>query len=154
MIEETIFEAILKFIGSRFEQQELFFQEKKKEILDKILQIDARYNEILKYEEENRQELNNLCFLDGINDLQLFGRKNVSVFEFVLNDYGNWVENLTYELQNLEKRRCDHVIISYREFEEEIGLNSRSVKKYLHILEAQEKIKIKRVIGGLSYRIL
>jgi len=145
MTENEIENIVFEFIRNRIEFQKTEIEKLKKESKKRLNYFNESYNKILAFEEKHEKELD-----------EIYKSRYQHLF-MTLNEIGKEISNEPYRLLNDIEQITWHgeekCTLTYKEFEEETGLNSRSVKKYLSILQAKEKIEIKRGIGGLIYSI-
>lgn len=145
MTENEIEDIVFEFIRNRIELQKTEIEKLKKESSNRLDSLNESYNKILAFEEKYEKELD-----------EIFKSRYQHLF-MTLNEIGKQISNEPYKLlsdiEQITWHGEEKCTLTYKEFEEETGLNSRSVKKYLSILKAKGKIEIKRGIGGLIYSI-
>lgn len=144
MTENEIEDMVLEFIRKRIEEKEEEVEAIKKKSYEEIELLEKAYAKLKEFEKKHHKEI-----------MEIYNF-SYSPFSSAYNEFNHGID---YQPDWLEHQLQEHVIndgkilITYKDFEEGTGLNSKSVKKYLSILEAKEKIEIKRGIGALIYSI-
>lgn len=153
--EQMICDSILDYISKR-----------KNEQLSRIsvIQEQSRLEQIYLLECIDRLEAFEKKHLKQLQSIYLLKEKDSAFYhqgKYLFSAYNeigcllhNEEESVKHQIQQEGLSLTGGVHITYQDFEKEIGLSSKSIKKYLEILEVKQKIKRERFIGGYLYYLV
>jgi hypothetical protein len=144
MIENEIEDLIFEFIRKQIQEKESEVEEIKKKSAKELQRLEEADEKLREFEKKHHKEL-----------------KEIYDFKYspFSSSYNEFSHGIDYEPKWLKHQlECmgfheGEILITYKDFEEAIGLNAKSTKKYLEILEVKGRINRKKVIFGYVYSI-
>lgn len=148
-IEDIILEAIAKELQCLKNDE----QAERMKILQERLELDEQWEKLDDFSNRHQNELQSI-FPVGNSHTNFFGygRHLGAVYYELSRDY-NFLEFKENDLDNKYDKYGEYVNLSYQEISSETGLDQKSVKKYIDILERKGRLIRKKSIGGYLYKL-
>ena len=161
MIQDGIENLLLDFIQERLELKEKILDREEQKRLQEVENLTEALEKLSKFEEKHLEEL---------QSIYKYNQYSCDVFSSYLFEPKNEIYNrlrsfetcsfTTYLINTLPENERFLIIgsngfthITYKQFEEELGLSHSTAKKYLNLLKDKGKIEINKILFGLEYKI-
>ncbi len=161
MIQNEAEDLLLKFIEDRLKQKEFILDREEQKRLKEVEELTEALENLRKFEEKHLEELQGIYKYNqngfDVFSSYLFEPKN-EIYNrlrwFDTFDYSNYLYNTLPDDERFLIVGSDGFThITYKQFEEKLGLSHATAKKYLTSLKDKGKIEVNKIIFGLEYRI-